>query len=401
MTPPCLIIWGQVSRAEDRRLPGRSDGWFRPARPRAVTGGAGGRRSTGLTGRTSSSSGVFVHRCVQLQSAGQIEIVSTATAPGVREKTATAPGVREKQAWLAAIRRACDASRVITGRDDFAHGTLTTCKLSSTQITVVTADAQSVVQASAHAGRSNGALHVCTPLTGALIVNQDNNQAELLPGQVAMFDSTRPFRLTMHEQFRMVLVRLTHHTIGINPRHTEPLTASRWEVTGGVGAVASNLLTTLGTHLSELGCAAIDPLGSGIRSTIMSLIAERLCQSTAHTTVARQMLMIRIQSWAREHLRDISLTPRALARQHNVSLRYLQMLFAEQDMSPAKWIRNERLAHCYEDLRNPYYDHLTIAALGDRWGLRGGASQVSRLFRELYGCPPSEVRRRRQVAAAS
>ena len=53
--------------------------------------------------------------------------------------------------------------------------------------------------------------------------------------------------------------------------------------------------------------------------------------------------------------------PNLDAQRYNVSLRYLQMLFAELDTSPARWIRNERLARCHEDLCNPRFDNLTVA----------------------------------------
>jgi transcriptional regulator GlxA family with amidase domain len=47
-------------------------------------------------------------------------------------------------------------------------------------------------------------------------------------------------------------------------------------------------------------------------------------------------------------------------------------------------------------LCNPRFDNLTVAAIGERWGLTGGASQISRLFRDRYGYPPSDTRRHRQ-----
>lgn len=334
-----------------------------------------------------------MHSCVKPEITGRIETVGVVTVAGRRKR----------DLFLSAVMHAVDASRVIAGKGDYDDGAAMTRKLGSTRITMISAGAQSAVQASSP-GRRNGSLHVCASLAGALTVDQDGRRAELVPGQMAMFDSTRPFGLAMHGRFQMVTVRLTHHTAGIGSRHTGPLTGIPWEGTSGVGAIASNLLAALGEHLAELDCTSIDPLDIGVRNTMMSLIAERLCHAKGDAVPSaepRQILMIRIQAWAREHLSDMTLTPRELARQHNISLRYLQMLFAEQGTSPARWIRDERLAHCYEDLRDPRYDHLTIAAIGARWGLCGGASALSHVFREQYGCPPGEVRRRRQVTAVT
>jgi transcriptional regulator GlxA family with amidase domain len=81
-----------------------------------------------------------------------------------------------------------------------------------------------------------------------------------------------------------------------------------------------------------------------------------------------------------------------LARRHSISLRSLQMHFAEHGTSPAKWIRDERLQRIRADLTDPRLAHLTVAMIGERWGLVD-ASQVSRLFRAKYGVSPSQYRK--------
>ncbi|MBW0010325.1 MAG: helix-turn-helix domain-containing protein [Pseudonocardiales bacterium] len=154
------------------------------------------------------------------------------------------------------------------------------------------------------------------------------------------------------------------------------------------------MLAELGNHLDELSVTEADQLGNSILTMIRSLLADRLAQTSADPVAARQMLLARMQEFARDHLPDVSLSPAMLARQHNVSLRYVQVLFAEHGTSPARWIRDERLARCYAYLANPQYDHLTVTAIGERWGLCG-ASQISRLFREQYGSTPREFRKRR------
>ena len=314
--------------------------------------------------------------------------------------TASLPHQRKEEVWRAAIQRICEAGQVVTDKALFSEGTILTFRLSGTRISMITADPHAVVHNGAGFGRSTGAVYVCSPLTGGATLSQDGIETEVRARQVAAFDSTRPFRLIMRERTRMVLVGMAHRTIGVNPGHTGALTASPWDGTSGVGAVASAVLATVGTHLSEFDAAAIDPMGNSIRSMIMSLFAERLSRAAANSPGARQMLMIRVQTFAREHLHDVSLDPATLAQRHNVSLRYLQMLFAEHGTSPAKWIRDERLARCHEDLRNPRHDHLTIAAIGERWALYG-APQLSRLFRDRYGCPPSDIRKRRSLAVTA
>ncbi|MBV8539731.1 MAG: helix-turn-helix domain-containing protein [Pseudonocardiales bacterium] len=294
------------------------------------------------------------------------------------------------------MRRMCGAVRVLADRDVFDSGTIVTSALGGDmRVSLVSADPHTVVrQASRGGGENDGFVYFCRTLTGRARLTQDGDAVELRPGGIALFDTTRPHTLAMPDAFRMVTLRFPHRVVGLDPHHTRGLTAVPWACATGVGAIVSVVLAELGNHLDELSVTEADQLGNSILTMIRSLLADRLAQTSADPVAARQMLLARMQEFARDHLPDVSLSPAMLARQHNVSLRYVQVLFAEHGTSPARWIRDERLARCYAYLANPQYDHLTVTAIGERWGLCG-ASQISRLFREQYGSTPREFRKRR------
>jgi AraC-like DNA-binding protein len=66
-------------------------------------------------------------------------------------------------------------------------------------------------------------------------------------------------------------------------------------------------------------------------------------------------------------------------------------LLAEDDTSPAAWIRHRRLAHCRLDLANPRLNARPIEAIAERWGFTI-PTHFSRLFRAIYGIPPRDCR---------
>ncbi|MBY8854452.1 hypothetical protein K7G98_41905, partial [Saccharothrix sp. MB29] len=68
---------------------------------------------------------------------------------------------------------------------------------------------------------------------------------------------------------------------------------------------------------------------------------------------SREAQLTEVMRYCVEHLDDVDLTPVQVARAHYMSVRRLQQLFAERGMSPARWIRAERLARCHDDLCNP------------------------------------------------
>jgi AraC-like DNA-binding protein len=240
-----------------------------------------------------------------------------------------------------------------------------------------------------------GYLRVCRLLAGEIWVFQGGRHAVARGTQLVCYDSSRPYKVIMPERFRMVTLLLPHRLMGLTPKNTELLTAKVWHGAQGLGALMSDLLAGLEQHSEEVD-TAIDLLGGSVAGLAAALFAERMRSMSAEPGVGRQALMLSVQAFIRDRLADPDLSPVTVAQHHNVSLRYLQKIFHERDTSPARWIRDERLARCRAELADPQLDHLPIALIGERSGFYG-ASHFSRLFRDRYGITPREYRRRREL----
>jgi AraC-like DNA-binding protein len=105
-------------------------------------------------------------------------------------------------------------------------------------------------------------------------------------------------------------------------------------------------------------------------------------------------MFLRVRQFIDANLDDIGLTPEAIAAAHFISLRTLQRLFADQDLTVACWIRNRRLEKCRDDLRNPLLAKQSVQAIGARWGFTDQA-HFSRAFRRTYGMTPRSCRAER------
>ncbi|MFD9069067.1 helix-turn-helix domain-containing protein [Streptomyces lasiicapitis] len=242
----------------------------------------------------------------------------------------------------------------------------------------------------------DGYLHVCRPLSGAIWVFQDGRHGVAQEGQLICFDSTRPYKAVMPESFRMVHLLVSHRLMGVTNADARLLTAHPWPGTQGLAALVSMFLGGLDEHAGQIG-TAMDLLGGSVAGLTAALFAERMSALAGGVEAARQALMLRIQTHIKERLADPELSSADVARRHNISVRYLQKLFREHGTSPARWIRGQRLARCRADLADPGFDHLPVAAIGERAGLYG-PSHFSRLFRDRYGITPREFRRDRAAA---
>ncbi|GAA2092376.1 helix-turn-helix domain-containing protein [Kitasatospora saccharophila] len=245
-----------------------------------------------------------------------------------------------------------------------------------------------------------GWLRLVRPLSGELWVFQDGRHVAVRSPQLVCFDSTRPYKVITLERFSLVQALLPHSLVGLTPRDAASLTARSWDGGQGLAALTADLLAGVGRHWPDIDTAE-DLLGNSIVGLAAALFSERLrATAAADTQVAKQALMLRVQAFVREQLADPDLSPALLAERYHVSLRYLQKTFQDHGTSPARWIRDERLARCRAELADPARDHLPVAVIGERNGLYG-ASHFSRLFRNRYGITPRDFRKRRKAGPSA
>jgi PAS domain S-box-containing protein len=102
------------------------------------------------------------------------------------------------------------------------------------------------------------------------------------------------------------------------------------------------------------------------------------------TVLSREQLMERIRAFIVANVRDPGLDPAAVARAHHVSLRLLQALFADEQSSPARFIRDERLNHARRLLDEGH----PISRAGALSGF-SDLGTFTRAFRRRFGCTPS------------
>jgi AraC-like DNA-binding protein len=191
-----------------------------------------------------------------------------------------------------------------------------------------------------------------------------------------------------------VVVHMPRAALPLHRRALDRLTAVRLPGRTGIGLLASRYLTDLPRHADQVSSATRARLAHVTRELVAAWLGQSLDAAAALPADAYQQgLRASIRDFIDRRLGDPGLSPAVIAAAHGISVRFLYRLFQDEPLSVAGWIRERRLARCRADLSDPRLASRPVHAIGARWGFPDPA-HFSRVFRQAYGMPPQEYRRR-------
>ncbi|MEU5031563.1 helix-turn-helix domain-containing protein [Streptomyces milbemycinicus] len=226
-------------------------------------------------------------------------------------------------------------------------------------------------------------------LGGEGIVSVDGGDTTLRTGDLVVLDSSRPYLGGVRadpDSWSHVTVQFPRGLLPLPEKTAQSLFAVPISGRSGMGGVFARWLTDLNARAHEFTPADIPTLTSVTLDLLASVIARCLeAEESLAPETRKTALRTRINAFVEQHLADPAMTPQTIADAHHISLRHLQQLLAEDDTSPAAWIRH-RL-----DLATPHLNARTIQAIAEHWGFTS-PTHFSRLFRDTYGISPRDYR---------
>ena len=226
--------------------------------------------------------------------------------------------------------------------------------------------------------------------TGLLI--QDGREALLQPGDLAIYDTARPYSLIFEQDMRMLVLMFPREQLGLPPDMMRQLTAHRFSSTDGLGAMIIPFLQNVSQNLDRVGGATGPRLVHSAIDLITTMFANEL-DLEADPRDSHQLLMQQVRHYIETNLGSPELSPTQIAAAHFISTRHLHGLFREKGTTVSTWIRERRLENCRRDLIEPLNAHLSVGAIAARWGFVE-AAHFSRVFKAAYEMSPSELRAR-------
>ncbi|MFV0373898.1 helix-turn-helix domain-containing protein [Microbacterium sp.] len=232
---------------------------------------------------------------------------------------------------------------------------------------------------------------VSLQLEGTGIVAQDGRETLMRPGDIAIYDTSRPYTLEFTDEMRCIVMAFPQDMFDVPASLIRRITAVRLPGDDGVGALLSPFLRDLGENLGEwTGVTGMRILRATL-DLLTALVYAQLAEPHDHWGESGRAEMRAFRLFIDAHLGDPHLSATTVAKAHFISVRYLQYLFSEEGMTVSDYIRSRRLEHCGIDLSDPAQADLSVQQIAQHWGFRD-ASHFSKVFKRHFGSSPRQFR---------
>ncbi|MBL3698545.1 helix-turn-helix domain-containing protein [Leucobacter luti] len=237
-------------------------------------------------------------------------------------------------------------------------------------------------------------LHLQTAGVGEMA--QDGREATLHPGDMAFYDSDRPYSLSLDDTFRNSILVFPQHLLKLPHHDTQQFSATKIGGSQGFAKMVAPFLRQLSTDMDHLPAHQSARFAHAVVDLVSTVLQEEL--GSAPGAEPRQHdTMTQLYAFIEEHLASPTLGPQRIAAENFISVRTLHAMFSKTGTSVASWIRHRRLELSRAALANPELDALPIHVLMVRFGFVD-AAHFSRTFKTAYGESPTEFRRRTRSA---
>jgi AraC-like DNA-binding protein len=231
---------------------------------------------------------------------------------------------------------------------------------------------------------------VTFPIDTTLHFMQDQTDLFCRPGEFFMEFGFKPYEFVQQTRGQMWSIMLPADGLRNRLRNVDSYAPYTFDARHGAGSLLFDIVRTAPLRLSE----ADDGAARGVSRVILDLLHLAL---EANPNVLGSRLgsvqkghVARIETYIRHNLSDPTLTPESVAAACGISVRYLHGLFRATGNSISRWILEQRLNACHEDLGSGN-TRGGIAEVAFRWGF-SDHSHFSRHYRRRFGLTPRERR---------
>ncbi|WP_293395284.1 helix-turn-helix domain-containing protein [Nevskia sp.] len=234
-------------------------------------------------------------------------------------------------------------------------------------------------------------------LQGREHISFENEQIVLTPGDLLIWDTTRPMRFQVMESLHKVSVLLPLARLqSWLPRSWHSIRHKLDKDSN-----AAKLMASYVCSVSPMFMSGAFSQSDGLTESAIGLLVTALEEpQLAISTSLREVQMEQVRGYIEAHLEDPELSPATIANGTRISVRYLHWLFKSTGTTAFQYVVHKRLLRCRLDLENPRMQGRKIIDIAYSAGFQN-ATHFARRFRDEFGMSPKDYRDSRLEIAAN
>jgi AraC-like DNA-binding protein/mannose-6-phosphate isomerase-like protein (cupin superfamily) len=225
-------------------------------------------------------------------------------------------------------------------------------------------------------------------VSGDYLLEQDGREVFLKPGDIAIYDATRPHRIHCPRDFKKLIVSIPRPVLRERIAGVEQCTALRISGMEGIGAIASSYLQSLAKQAHQLLPDDQSQLSEHALN-LVTLAINSVRPVNYNLSRSRSVSLNHVKTYIEQHLQNLNLDTTMISSAVGLSSRYINILFEDKDTSLMRYVWHRRLENCRKDMLTPTHSGHRISDIAFRWGFND-LSHFSRAFRKQFDCSPRE-----------
>lgn len=241
---------------------------------------------------------------------------------------------------------------------------------------------------------TDSAYLVKVQVEGEGLVQQFGREAHLTPGDFTLCLSSEPYELHFEAEYSQIVLAVPQSLLEECVQQPSQHLGVRMDSRVGANGLFSQFVTSIAGRLDDMDGV----LAQRLEANVLDLLATTL--GYASDAQRKDILscgtkdehLRRIKLFIRRNLGDECLAPDWIAAAHQISTRYLHMLFADESTSISRYIQQLRLESCRAALTDSAYLDFSVSEIAYQFGFKD-ASHFSRVFKNEFGATPARYRR--------
>ena len=221
---------------------------------------------------------------------------------------------------------------------------------------------------------------------GGMTIAADNNVCTI-------FRTNEAYSLQCGKDVRALYVEIPSRELSIRLGSGRQFASASFSARDGLGRLLRQSMLSIVADETIYGQTTKERLGQYALDLIALAIDSGTEVEPESERTAQHFRLAQLKRYIEAHLSSPLLTCEKIAKDNDISLRYLHKLFKGGDLSVTEWIRERRLARSYQLLATGEPQFRSITDVAFEMGFNS-SSHFSALFRQRYGMKPSDVRAR-------